>query len=214
MCPGGLIHQLDLRCVSIQILGMNADKSKTLDGYLDRQLLIAMPAMMDPNFARTVTLVCQHSEEGAIGITLNRRSQFTLGEILEQLDISCEDTAVKDTPVLEGGPVSHDRGFVVHTPLEGFESSLAISDEIMVTTSRDILAAIARGAGPSRFVVALGYAGWGDGQLESEMRENAWLSVPVDSGIVFDLPLKDRWEKAVSRLGVGVEHLHGVGGHA
>ena len=193
---------------------MSENTFKTLDGYLDRQLLIAMPAMMDPNFSRTVTLVCQHSEEGAIGITLNRRSQFTLGEILDQLDIDCDDTALNDIPVLEGGPVSHDRGFVVHTPLEGFESSLAINDEIMVTTSRDILAAIARGAGPSRFVVALGYAGWGDGQLESEMRENAWLSVPVDSGIVFDLPLGDRWEKAVSRLGVGVEHLHGVGGHA
>lgn len=102
----------------------------------------------------------------------------------------------------------------MHTPLEGFESSLAINDEIMVTTSRDILAAIARGQGPSRFVVALGYAGWGDGQLESEMRENAWLSVAVDSAIVFDLPLQDRWQKAVSKLGVGVENLHGVGGHA
>jgi putative transcriptional regulator len=195
-------------------MGMNPEAFKSLDGYLDRQLLIAMPAMMDPNFARTVTLVCQHSEEGAIGITLNRLSRFTLGEILEQLEINCDDSGLKGTPVLEGGPVSHDRGFVVHSPLEGFESSLLISDEIMVTTSRDILTAIARGEGPSRFVVALGYAGWGDGQLESEMRENAWLSVPVDGAIVFDLPLKDRWTKAVSSLGVGVENLHGSGGHA
>jgi putative transcriptional regulator len=155
---------------------MNAEAYQTLAGYLDRQLLVAMPAMMDPNFSRTVTLVCQHSEEGAIGITLNRLSRFTLGEILEQLEITCDDSDLKDTPVLEGGPVSHDRGFVVHSPLEGFESSLVISDEIMVTTSRDILAAIARGEGPSRFIVALGYAGWGDGQLESEMRENAWYT--------------------------------------
>ena len=146
---------------------MNNEVSNTLDGYLDRQLLIAMPAMMDPNFARTVTLVCQHSEEGAIGITINRSSQFTLGEILEQLDISCDDPVVRNMPVLEGGPVSHDRGFVVHTPLEGFESSLAVNDEIMVTTSRDILAAIARGAGPKRFVVALGYAGWGDAPAQA-----------------------------------------------
>lgn len=193
---------------------MNADAKNTLDGYLENQLLIAMPAMMDPNFSRTVTLVCQHSEEGAIGITLNRLSQFTLGEILDQLEIECGDAALKETPVLEGGPVSHDRGFVLHSPVEGFESSLAVNDEIMVTTSRDILAAIAGGHGPSRFVVALGYAGWGDGQLESEMRENAWLSVPVDSGIVFDLPLAERWGQAVSRLGVGVENLHGFGGHA
>jgi putative transcriptional regulator len=193
---------------------MNAEATHRFDGYLDSQLLIAMPAMMDPNFARTVTLVCQHSDEGAIGITLNRLSNFTLGEILEQLGIECRDPAVRETPVLEGGPVSHDRGFVLHTPLEGFESSLAINDDIMVTTSRDILSAIARGAGPARFLVALGYAGWGDGQLESEMRENAWLSVPVDSGIVFDLPLGERWRQAVSRLGIGVENLSGFGGHA
>jgi putative transcriptional regulator len=193
---------------------MNAQATHRFDGYLDSQLLIAMPAMMDPNFSRTVTLVCQHSEEGAIGITLNRLSRFTLGEILEQLDIECSDPAVRDTPVLEGGPVSNDRGFVVHTPLEGFDSSLALSQDIMVTTSRDILSAIAGGRGPARFLVALGYAGWGDGQLESEMRENAWLSVPVDRGIVFDLPLDERWQQAVSRLGIGVENLAGFGGHA
>ncbi len=193
---------------------MNKESFNTLDGYLERQLLIAMPAMMDPNFSRSVTLVCQHSEAGAIGITINRLSRFSLGEILEQLDIACADVDLRALPVLEGGPVHADRGFVVHTPLEGFESSLAINDEIMVTTSRDILAAIARGQGPARFVVALGYAGWGDGQLESEMRENAWLSVPVDSAIVFDLPLKERWQQAVSRLGIGIENLHGFGGHA
>jgi putative transcriptional regulator len=188
--------------------------TQNLDGYLDQQLLIAMPSMLDPNFARSVTLMCQHTEEGAIGITINRLSNFTLGEILEQLNISCDDPELKSLPVLEGGPVSADRGFVVHTPMEGFESSLPINPEIMVTTSRDILSAIAAGQGPRRFVVALGYAGWGDGQLESEMRENAWLSVPVDSAIVFDLPLPDRWQQAVSRLGIGIENLHGFGGHA
>lgn len=193
---------------------MNDKTHLTQDGYLDQQLLIAMPAMLDPNFTRSVTLMCQHTDDGAIGITINRLSKFSLGEILEQLDIPCSDPELRAAEVLEGGPVNSDRGFVVHTPLEGFESSLAINDEIMVTTSRDILAAIARGQGPSRFVVALGYAGWGDGQLESEMRENAWLSVAVDSAIVFDLPLQDRWQKAVSKLGVGVENLHGVGGHA
>lgn len=185
-----------------------------VEGYLDQQMLIAMPGMLDPNFVRSVTLLCQHTEEGAIGITINRLSRFSLGEILEQLDIRCEDPDLRSMPVLEGGPVNADRGFVVHTPVDGFESSLALNEEIMVTTSRDVLAAIADGRGPSRFVVALGYAGWGDGQLESELRENAWLSVPIDSAIVFDLPLDDRWRQAVSRLGVGVENLHGVGGHA
>jgi len=193
---------------------MEEKSPETFAGYFDRQMLIAMPGMLDPNFVRSVTLMCQHTEEGAIGITINRLSNFTLGEILKQLDISCEDPQLLQTQVLEGGPVNGDRGFVLHTPLEGFESSLEINEQIMVTTSRDVLAAIALGQGPERFIVALGYAGWGDGQLESEMRENAWLSVPIDSAIVFDLPLKERWQKAVANLGIDVENLHEVGGHA
>jgi putative transcriptional regulator len=183
-------------------------------GYLDSQMLIARPGMLDPNFTRSVTLMCQHTEDGAIGITINRLSKFTLGEILQQLEIECDDPDVLGAPVLEGGPVSADRGFVLHTPMPGFESSLEITDDVMVTTSRDVLAAIAAGSGPTQFVVALGYAGWGDGQLEMEMRENAWLSVPVDRGIVFDLPLPERWHRAVANLGIDVEHLHQVGGHA
>ncbi len=197
-----------------QIRGMTEQIDTTLQGYLDQQLLIAMPSMLDPNFERSVTLLCQHSEEGAIGITINRLSRFSLGEIFAQLDIPCADEQLSTRAVLEGGPVSVDRGFVVHTPMEGYESSLQLNDDIMVTTSRDILAAIAEGNGPERFVVALGYAGWGDGQLESEMRENAWLSAPLDTAIVFDLPLRDRWQRAVAQLGVGVVNLHGAGGHA
>lgn len=193
---------------------MNDRDKKTHEGYLERQMLIAMPAMADPNFARTVTLMCQHTEEGAIGITINRESDFKLGEILEQLDIECEDDKVCEETVLEGGPVNADRGFVLHSPKKGFESSLEVSPGIMITTSRDVLAAIALGKGPEQYVVALGYAGWGDGQLELEMRENAWLSVPTDRAIVFDLPLKDRWQKAVSALGINIQHLHGEGGHA
>ena len=193
---------------------MSKSDEKTHEGYLEKQMLIAMPGMVDPNFARSVTLLCQHTDEGAIGITINRKSDFSLGEILEQLDISCDSASIREAQVLEGGPVNVDCGFVLHSPKKGFESSLEITPGIMVTTSRDVLAAIARGEGPDQYVVALGYAGWGDGQLESEMRESAWLSVPVDSAIVFDLPLKDRWRHAVSALGVDISHLHGVGGHA
>ncbi len=185
-----------------------------IDGYLDNQLLVAMPGMLDPNFSRSVTLLCQHSEEGAIGITINRESAFTLGEIFDQLELDCADTALRDQPVLEGGPVHPDRGFVVHTVRDGFESSLRVSDELMVTTSRDVLAAIAAGEGPEQYLVALGYAGWGDGQLEDEMRQNAWLSVPTDRGIVFDAPLDERWNRAVSNLGVDISNLHDVGGRA
>lgn len=193
---------------------MSERDSNTLEGYLDQQMLIAMPGMADPNFARSVTLLCQHSVEGAIGITINRESGYTMGEILAQLNLECTNEAVRDVPVLEGGPVASERGFVLHTPMEGFESSLLINPDIMVTTSRDVLAAIGLGEGPERFVMALGYAGWADGQLESELRENAWLSVPVDSAIVFDLPLKERWQRSVSALGIDIRNLHDIGGHA
>jgi putative transcriptional regulator len=186
----------------------------TQAAYLDNQFLVAMPAMADPNFTRSVTLLCQHTDQGAIGITINRESDFTLGEVLDQLDIPCEDPGLREEPVLEGGPVHPDRGFVLHSPMEGFDSSLRLSPEVMVTTSRDVLARIAEGRGPERYLVALGYAGWGDGQLEHEMRENAWLSVPADASLLFDLPLDQRWVRAVSALGVDISHLHGVGGHA
>jgi len=192
-----------------------SDKSQdVVSSYLKQQMLIAMPAMADPNFSRSVTLMCQHSEEGAIGITINRQSGFTLGELLFQLNIPCEIEEVSSMMVLEGGPVSPDHGFVLHTPVEGFDSSIQINKDIMVTTSRDVMSAIAVGEGPEQFLIALGYAGWGDGQLESEMRQNAWLSVPVDKGILFETAVQNRWEKAVGKLGISVNDLHGVGGYA
>ena len=192
-----------------------SDKSQdVVSGYLQQQMLIAMPDMADPNFSRSVTLLCQHNEEGAIGITINRQSGFTLGELLFQLKIPCENQEISSVMVLEGGPVSPDHGFVLHTPVEGFESSVQINDDIMVTTSRDVMTAIAAGKGPENFLIALGYAGWGDGQLESEMRQNAWLSVPVDKDILFETAVQNRWEKAVGKLGISINDLHGVGGHA
>ncbi len=205
---------LDLAGIKTNICSMSNDSQDVVSGYLQQQMLIAMPAMADPNFTRSVTLMCQHNEEGAIGITINRLSGFTLGEILRQLDIPCEREDVSSMLVLEGGPVSPDHGFVLHPPQEGYESSIRINNEIMVTTSRDILVAIAVGEGPQPFLVALGYAGWGNGQLESEIRQNAWLSVGADKAIVFDSPLQSRWEKAVGKLGINIDHLHGAGGHA
>jgi putative transcriptional regulator len=183
-------------------------------GYLDHQMLIAMPGMVDQNFAGSVTLLCQHNDAGAIGITINRLSSFKLGEILAQLQIECTDEAICGRPVLEGGPVAPDRGFVLHSPFEGYESSLPIGKDIMVTTSRDVLADIARGEGPDKYVVALGYAGWGGGQLEGELLANAWLSVAADTDIVFDLPLPSRFGEALGRLGIKVDRLHSEAGHA
>jgi putative transcriptional regulator len=183
-------------------------------GYLGHQMLIAMPGMVDQNFAGSVTLLCQHSDAGAIGITINRLSDYTLGEVLNQLKIDCDDESIRGRPVLEGGPVAPDRGFVLHSPLPGYESSLQVGDDIMVTTSRDVLAEIAAGKGPEKYVVALGYAGWGGGQLEGEMLANAWLSVAADTAIVFDLPLPSRFDEALGRLGIQIDRLHSEAGHA
>ena len=184
------------------------------DGYLERQLLIAMPGMVDSNFIGSVTLLCQHNEAGAIGITINRLSSFTLGEIFSQLHIDCSNDSIRKLQVLEGGPVAPDRGFVLHSPLEGYESSMEVGQEIMVTTSRDVLADIAAGSGPDKYIVALGYAGWGGGQLEDEMLANAWLSVSAATDIVFDQPLPNRFDEALGRLGIKIDRLHSEAGHA
>lgn len=183
-------------------------------GYLDQQVLIAMPGMVDSNFSGSVTLLCQHNDEGAIGITINRLSDYSLGEIFSQLHLECADETICSMQVLEGGPVAPDRGFVLHSPHEGYESSMAVGPEIMVTTSRDVLAAIADGGGPEKFIIALGYAGWGGGQLEGELRENAWLSVMADSDIVFDMPVPGRFDGALGRLGIEADRLHSDIGHA
>lgn len=193
---------------------MDKANEKVDTGYLEQQMLLAMPGMVDSNFVGSVTLMCQHNEAGAIGITINRLSNFTLGEIFSQLHLECEDEGVRNLPVLEGGPVAPDRGFVVHSPLQGYESSMEVGNEIMVTTSRDVLADIAAGSGPEKYVVALGYAGWGGGQLEGEMLANAWLSVSADTDIIFDLPLPSRFDEALGRLGINIESLHSEAGHA
>lgn len=194
--------------------GMKDANAASADGFLERQMLIAMPGMVDSNFAGSVTLLCQHNDAGAIGITINRLSDYTLGEIFTQLKLECSDAAICDLPVLEGGPVAPDRGFVLHTPRDGYESSMRIDGDIMVTTSRDVLSDIADGKGPGKFLVALGYAGWGGGQLEDEMLANAWLSVSADSAIVFDLPVPTRFDEALGRLGIKVDMLHSEAGHA
>jgi putative transcriptional regulator len=193
---------------------MTEVKQNNPAGYLERQMLIAMPGMVDSNFAGSVTLLCQHNEAGAIGITINRLSNFTLGEIFSQLQIDCDNGSIRNNPVLEGGPVASDRGFVLHSPLAGYESSMEVGQEIMVTTSRDVLADIASGSGPDKYIVALGYAGWGGGQLEVEMLANAWLSVSADTDIVFDLPVPSRFDEALGRLGIKIDRLHSEAGHA
>lgn len=185
--------------------------------YLHNQLLIAMPSLGDPNFSHTVTLVCEHNKDGALGIIINRPMEMAVGEVFEQLDLATQDLKLRNQPVLRGGPVAPERGFVLHPPEPGaavYDATLAVSDAIHVTTSRDILAAIARGEGPSQTVMALGYAGWGAGQLEDEILSNAWLTVPVDPAILFDIPYEDRWRAAMKLLGVDSNRLASQAGHA
>ncbi|HEX9207858.1 MAG TPA: YqgE/AlgH family protein [Steroidobacteraceae bacterium] len=182
--------------------------------YLNNQFLIAMPAMDDPNFAQTVTLVCEHSERGALGIVVNRTLPMTLGEVFEQLGLDATKSRCNDQPVLRGGPVQTERGFVLHTPTGKWESSLPFSERMHLTTSRDILDALAAGEGPASAVVALGYAGWDAGQLEEEMARNAWLTVPADERVVFATPVEQRWQAAARLLGVDLLTLSSDAGHA
>jgi putative transcriptional regulator len=183
-------------------------------GYLTNQLLIAMPSMGDPNFAQTVSLICNHSENGALGLILNKPLSMRMGEIFEQLEIELEPGPLSERQVLRGGPLQTDRGFVVHRAGGDWDSTLKVSDTIHVTTSRDILAALARGAGPAEAVVALGYAGWGEGQLEDEIRANVWLSAPVEAGIIFELPFASRWQAAGRLLGVELSRISSISGNA
>jgi len=181
---------------------------------LTNHFLIAMPALADPNFVRTVTYLCVHNREGAMGIVINRPLDISLGDVLGHMDIEAESGGLDQTPVVQGGPVQPERGFVLHEPGGTWDTVLHVEGGVSVATSRDILAAIAVGTGPEHALVALGYAGWGAGQLEREVSENAWLSGPADKSIIFDVPYQDRWESAARLLGVDIERISGDAGHA
>lgn len=181
---------------------------------LTNHFLIAMPALADPNFHHTVTYVCAHNDEGAMGIVINRPLDLALSDVLAQMDMPSTHATVKGMAVYQGGPVQTDRGFVLHTPSQSWDSSIPISPAISVTTSRDILQALAEGEGPQHTLVALGYAGWAAGQLEHEIAENAWLSGPADSDIIFSTPCERRWEAAARLLGVDIQMLSNDVGHA
>ncbi len=176
--------------------------------------LIAMPGLGDPNFSRTVTYMCQHNTEGALGIIINRPTELVLNDILSQMDIDVCLENVKNLPVFYGGPIQPERGFVIHDAKQKWESSLQVTDTIALTTSRDILEAIASGQGPKKMVVALGYAGWGKGQLENEIIENAWLNSPSQDQILFDVPAEQRWHSAAEHMGVNMDLLSSGAGHA
>ena len=181
---------------------------------LTNHFLIAMPGMRDPSFRRGVAFVCQYGDDGAMGLLVNRLSEYRLGDVLAQMNLKTEHSHIGDAPVLIGGPVAPERGFVLHAPHGDWESSFRISDRICVTTSRDILVAIAEGRGPEDVLVTLGYSGWSQGQIESELKENAWLTAPADERILFGTPLEQRWEAAAGLVGVDIASLTDYAGHA
>jgi putative transcriptional regulator len=182
--------------------------------YLTGHLLIAMPSMMDPNFVRTVTYICEHNDKGALGIVINRPLEMELAEVFQQLALENADPAVARRPVLRGGPVQTERGFVLHEPTPEWDSTVAVTESVHLTTSQDILAAMAAGQGPKKVLMALGYAGWGAGQLEMEMSANAWLSVLATPDLVFDVPFEDRWREAARLLGIDLATISSEAGHA
>lgn len=174
---------------------------------LCNQFLIAMPGMADPNFSTTVTLICEHNANGALGIVVNRPMELNLGALLSQLDLTESDTVILDQPILNGGPVAPERGFVLHSAETSYENSVSVSENIQLTLTRDVIDAMASGAGPVQSLIALGYAGWDSGQLEQEMLSNTWLTVPASPDVVFDVPFENRWAVAANSIGIDISKM-------
>jgi len=175
-----------------------------------------MPNMADPNFFRSVTYLCDHHSEGAMGIIINRPLNIYLSEIALQIGCSAEqiNQHCSEIQIFDGGPVSTDRGYILHSPHGKWQNTLKISDSVSLTTSQDILEAIISGEQPDKYIIALGYAGWGSGQIEYEIAENAWLSGPSNNSILFDSPVTERWAASAQLLGFEMSNLSNDIGHA
>ena len=173
-----------------------------------------MPSMADPYFAKSLTYVCEHNEQGALGVVVNRPIDMTLQALFERLSLTLKHKDLSDAPIYFGGPVQTDRGFVLHEPTGNWQSTLKVRDAIGLTTSKDILEAVGRGEGPQKLLVTLGYAGWSAGQLEHELKQNAWLTVEAKDAIIFDLPSEERLPAAMELLGVDYARLADSAGHA
>jgi putative transcriptional regulator len=180
---------------------------------LSNQFLMAMPGMVDGEFAGTVIYVCEHGPKGALGLVINRPTDLSVAGLLEKIDLKLEIALPQNASVYFGGPVHTDRGFVLHSPAGSFSSSIQLG-QLALTTSRDVLQAVAEGNGPERMLVTLGYSGWGAGQLESELAQNAWLTVPASPDVIFATPPEQRYSAALKLLGIDPAMLSGVAGHA
>ncbi|MBY6186356.1 YqgE/AlgH family protein [Marinobacter hydrocarbonoclasticus] len=184
---------------------------------LSNHLLIAMPSLKDPFFQRSVTYLCKHDEEGAMGLVINQPIELGLDDLLRQMKIQDSDFVLPAglcNRVMVGGPVLPDRGFVLHSPLHGMASSQPLTSDLMITTSKDILKTLGSQAGPEQYLVALGYAGWDAGQLEQELAKNSWLTIPAELDLLFDVPLEERWSEATRRLGIDIWQISSEVGHS
>lgn len=185
-----------------------------MNNFLDDQFLIAMPSLMDKDFFHTVTYLCQHNEEGALGIIINRPTNMKLGDVFEQMDIKNPSKKSSETPIYLGGTVQMERGFIIHdSDCDRWDSTIVISKRVSLTSSRDILEAIAKDEGPDNYLIALGYAGWKAGQLEKEMVNNAWLNTPYEESILYQTPVSQRWTTAANLMGIDINLLSFTAGH-
>ncbi len=184
---------------------------------LANHFLIAMPAMQDPVFGGTVVYVCEHNDKGVLGVVINKPTDMTMDVLFDRIDLKLADglrSTVKSAPIMFGGPVQDDRGFVLHSPGGRYSSSLSVTDDVAFTTSIDVLEAVANGEGPQRLLVSIGYAGWSPGQLEEEIARNGWLTVGADAHVLFDLPVEERYTAAIKLLGIDPLMLAPEAGHA
>ena len=181
---------------------------------LTHHFLIAMPNMVDPNFSKSLTYICEHNEKGALGLVVNRPADMRLGALLEKVEIAGDLKEWRDMPVYQGGPVQTDRGFVLHQPVGAWQSTLALNGIAGLTTSKDVLQSLATQTAPDKMLVALGYAGWSPGQLEQEIKQNGWLTVAADLDIVFNMPAEARLNAAMGLLGISFANLSHQAGHA
>jgi len=193
---------------------MSASQQPVYFTELSNHFLVAMPAMTDPNFSGTVVYLAEHSAKGALGIVVNRPLEIDLANLFERISLRLDDPRYASRPVFSGGPVQNDRGFVLHSPVGEFSSSIRVAEDIALTSSKDVLEAVAKGEGPSRLLMALGYAGWGEGQLEEEIAANAWLTVPASPALIFDVPAEERFLHAFGLLGIHPAFLSSAAGHA
>ena len=188
--------------------------TKTDCNNLKNQYLLATPGIQDPLFASSLVYICDHSEEGCMGMVINYLSDQSLGNIFEQLDIECNDPQIKNTPVYIGGPVKLEQGFVLHTASQGWDKSLEIGDNIFLTSSKDLLQDIAQNKGPEKYIVLLGFSGWSAGQLEKELQDNSWLTSHTDLAITFNENIDQKWQMAFDTLGFNLDKLSPVTGNA